>query len=811
MQQQAEDANCVGLSRQTCVAEKCSEPHRRISSEEGVIAMVLNSKSNKLSTKFSRIASASLVIMLMVIFLVSWHQYLQGRSALLQRLNETLTERTLKLTDAINSLSEKNEFMRHWSEHYFVTASDALPASPLISMMEHHEKGNFFYIDQAQPPFQREEVGTIIVGGTSLLGKSALFNKKLGAALELFSFQHIVHERNPFIMWSYCVFFESIGNIFPWVPSEILVSSFQDTNTSEYEIGGGKTIKLVSPENNPDRIGVWTNAYIDKVTRKLMITRASPVYLEDRYEGFVCIDVSLDFLADFVKSVEPFDISPMLINNDGQVLAGLETPKKELPMADEVFKSQFNMGYQEVIQSTKNKFVSIQGFNVISLPIQQNGWHIIYAITEWQIAGNILSDFVVYPILIFCVILFILVIYFVLKTDYIYPSLALVDYIHNEASGMETTEPIVPKEWQGSFQRLSKIFELRTVTTNMPGGIFVLVRNGEGHLSLTFASQWISRLTQFKSHELIDPRFNWLDIFHDDDKERVLASIYASALHLLELNMECRLKVDKDKQIWIKLASHPRRVGEDIVWDGLMLDITDRKLAEQQLLHVLEEKEVLLREVSHRTKNNMQVIYSLLVLQSAGIDDPKVKEIFRETQNRIMSMAKAHQMLYQTTDLTCIDFMSYLQDLSIGLIKSYQSLADKVHLDFHGESVDVSLDTAITGGLVINELISNSLKYAFPENNRGEIRMRMFMDAEQFIHLHYGDDGVGFAENFDIKRASSLGSQLITNLVERQLKGKLEVGIHEHPEFRICFKNEFNCSHNHLVRQPEIKKSTGNL
>jgi two-component sensor histidine kinase len=154
-------------------------------------------------------------------------------------------------------------------------------------------------------------------------------------------------------------------------------------------------------------------------------------------------------------------------------------------------------------------------------------------------------------------------------------------------------------------------------------------------------------------------------------------------------------------------------------------------------------------------------------------------------------MAKAHQMLYQTTDLTRIDFMSYLQDLSIGLIKSYQSVADKVHLDFHGESVAVSLDTAITCGLVVNELISNSLKYAFPENHRGGIRMRMFMDADQFIHLHYGDDGVGFAENFDIKRTSSLGSQLITNLVERQLKGKLEVSIHEHPEFRICFKNEY--------------------
>jgi PAS domain S-box-containing protein len=222
---------------------------------------------------------------------------------------------------------------------------------------------------------------------------------------------------------------------------------------------------------------------------------------------------------------------------------------------------------------------------------------------------------------------------------------------------------------------------------------------------------------------------------------------------------------------------------------ALITEVTPLKVVEQQLRQSIEEKEVLFKELAHRTKNNMQVINSLLGLQASGIGDPKVQEIFKETQNRIMSMAKAHQMLYQAKDLTRIDFKSYLQDLSSGLIRSYKFEADKVRLDFQAEAVDVSLETAVTCGLVVNELMTNSLKYAFPQNRRGVIRIRLFTDEEQFIHLHIGDDGVGFTDNFDFKHLSTLGTRLVTNLVQRQLKGTLDVDIQGSPEFRICFKN----------------------
>jgi two-component sensor histidine kinase len=757
--------------------------------EGGDIEKFRQDQGQRLSVKFRRITAWSMTIILLVMAFVFCQQYSQSRSKLLQQIQSVLTERTLSLNGILARLSNQNEFMRLWTENYLSTASDELPASPLISMMEHREEGDFFYIDHIRPPYQRAEVGTIIVGGNSLSGKDALFNKKLGAALELFAFQHVTHELNPFLAWSYCVFMGGVGNIFPWISSEKIALSFKEPKDASYEIGGGQTRLLVSPEKNPERIGVWTQVYVDKAGKGLMITRASPVYHKDRFEGFVCMDITLEFLSQFALDVDPFERPPLLVNNAGQVLAGAGLKTVLPPIADDILGAALKAGFEEVIRRSEKSYAFINGCNVLSLPVENADWRVIYLIEEWRIARFLIPGFAVYPVLAFCIALFFVVIHRILKTDYILPSIALIDYIQIEAAGENVPVPTVPNEWTDIFHRLYKIFELKTVTANMPGGIFTLIRHSDKQTSLSFVSQWISRLTGISSKDLTHPYYNWLDIIYMDDRQIVAAKIGDSADQLSLLKIECRLAGDEKNPVWISIASQPRMVDEDTVWDGLMLDVTDRKLAQLQLGRSLEEKEVLLREITHRTKNNMQVIHSLLALQSDGISDPKIRAIFKETQNRIISMAKAHQMLYQAKDLTRIDFKAYLYDLSSGLIESYKSTTEKVQLNFQAEQIAVSLDIAVTCGLVVNELISNSLKYAFPANRNGVIRMRLLEGEDQLICLCIGDDGVGFPENFDLKRVSSLGVRLITNLVERQLKGTLEVDIHGSPEFRIYFKN----------------------
>ena len=184
-----------------------------MSGDGGEIETFQHKQTQRLSAMFRRIAGWSMAIILLLMAIVFTHQYIQARAKLLNQSKSALEERALNVTGILLRLSSVNEFMRHFSQYYLATASDALPASPLISMMEHHEQGNFFYIDHVSPPYQRHEVGSVVVGGKTLEARDALANKKIGAALELFAYQHIIHRLNPFIVWSYCVFWGSIGNI----------------------------------------------------------------------------------------------------------------------------------------------------------------------------------------------------------------------------------------------------------------------------------------------------------------------------------------------------------------------------------------------------------------------------------------------------------------------------------------------------------------------------------------------------------------------------------------------------------------------
>jgi PAS domain S-box-containing protein len=223
------------------------------------------------------------------------------------------------------------------------------------------------------------------------------------------------------------------------------------------------------------------------------------------------------------------------------------------------------------------------------------------------------------------------------------------------------------------------------------------------------------------------------------------------------------------------------------VWS--FCDVTERKQAEEQIKTSLREKEVLLAEIYHRTKNNMQVICGLLSLQSMYIADKQVLDIFRETENRIRSMALVHEKLYQAKDLSRIDLKDYIEDLANGLLNSYQVGTDRISLKFDTVTVPLSIDIAVPCGLVVNELMSNSLKHGFPDGREGEIRISVGVSDDNEIKIRYSDNGIGFPKDFDLKKPESLGVRLITNLVENQLAGKLELKADNGAEFQIGFKD----------------------
>ncbi len=201
-------------------------------------------------------------------------------------------------------------------------------------------------------------------------------------------------------------------------------------------------------------------------------------------------------------------------------------------------------------------------------------------------------------------------------------------------------------------------------------------------------------------------------------------------------------------------------------------DVTVSRHAEEQIRASLKEKEVLLKEIHHRVKNNLQIICSLLNLQSNEIEDPAASQKFKESQNRVKAMALIHERLYQSGDLARIDFAGYVQNLTGHLLRSYRVSANVIRLDLQVDSVPMNLDVAIPCGLIINELVSNSLKYAFPKGKGGEILIRFADENGQGMRLIVRDNGIGLPVEANPENTESLGLKLVRSLTD-QLGGSV--------------------------------------
>ena len=211
--------------------------------------------------------------------------------------------------------------------------------------------------------------------------------------------------------------------------------------------------------------------------------------------------------------------------------------------------------------------------------------------------------------------------------------------------------------------------------------------------------------------------------------------------------------------------------------------------AEEQVKASLREKEVLLQEIHHRVKNNLQVISSLLGLQSDHIDNQQAIKVLWDSQNRIRSMALVHEKLYRSTNLAQIDFTQYVQSLAVYLFRSYGVNAQGIRLSIEGDQVFLGIDAAVPCGLLLNELISNSLKHAFPDNQAGQICVGFSKDGDCRVNLTVSDDGVGFPKDIDFPSTKTLGLQLVIMLVE-QLEGTIELDRSGGATFKIVFREQ---------------------
>ncbi|MEG4343314.1 PAS domain S-box protein [Microcoleus sp. A003_D6] len=221
-------------------------------------------------------------------------------------------------------------------------------------------------------------------------------------------------------------------------------------------------------------------------------------------------------------------------------------------------------------------------------------------------------------------------------------------------------------------------------------------------------------------------------------------------------------------------------------FQAVVRDITERKRDEEKIKASLAEKDVLLQEIHHRVKNNLQVISSLLKLQSRYIQDSRVSEMLKESQNRVRSMALVHEQLYQSKNLSDIDFAEYIDNLSHNLFQAYEIHAEGVKLETNIAPCSLNIDTAVPCGLIINELVTNSLKYAFTGQTKGKIKIDFTLDKNTVCVLTVSDSGIGFPQDLDYRKARTLGLRLVGSLV-KQIRGKIELLETAGTTFKITF------------------------
>jgi PAS domain S-box-containing protein len=290
---------------------------------------------------------------------------------------------------------------------------------------------------------------------------------------------------------------------------------------------------------------------------------------------------------------------------------------------------------------------------------------------------------------------------------------------------------------------------------------------------IEYVNPTFTKITGYTFEEAIGNNPRILKSGHTQDDE------YKSMWETLTSGNDWRGKFHNKKKngelFWESASISPIKdeYGEITHYIAVKEDITSQKMNDEKILNSLKEKEVMLREIHHRVKNNLQIVSSLLKLQAGHMKDQQSRDAFIISQNRVKSMALIHQQLYRSTNLSKIDFGDYIKQLTNYLQQAYITNNQKVLINVEAESIFLEVDTAIPCGLIINELISNSFKHAFINQKHPKINVKLTKQDDRKYMLEISDNGIGLPENFDIRNTASLGMQLVVTLTE-QLDGTIE-------------------------------------
>lgn len=598
----------------------------------------------------------------------------------------------------------------------------------------------------------------------------------------------------------------NMGVLFwPGVPWDLEVSS-------DFDMTEGEWFYLADPAHNPSRKTIWTGLYYDDVAGTWMVSVLTPVDIEGQHIATIGCDVLLNDLIHRTTQNGQGQYH-LIFRTDGQLIAHPKYSKQLQDQTDVINLTEMSdpnlmRTFQQIIASDPGQVIiynNEDGQYLATTRIQGPGWIFVTVYPEELITNAALTIAHILLLLgLAALIIEIGLVFMVLRQHVIEPLREFVTVTDHVANGQFDLKQIPPLP----IQRHDEIGRLATAFAHMTRRLqasFNQIQNSEQRYYQLFENSYDTIVVTKPDGRIVDINAAGERLFGYDRVD--LLSMTAQDLYVDPAEREIfRQKIEQDglvanfeTQLQHKdgstcdvilsavLQSEPDK--KTALFQTIIHDFSERKQHEQDITRALGEKETLLRELYHRTKNNMQVIRSMLVLQAAHSPHPEVKKLVQETGNRIQAMALVHQNLYQTQDLSWIDLRSYFKNLSRLLMKSFSPTSAKIKLTLNLEEVHALIDTAIPCGLVINELMSNSLQHGFPDDMEGEIRLDLHKEADSRVVLYYVDTGVGVPDDFDFYKQETLGIQTIIALVVHQLQGTIQFESKNGLAVRIQYKD----------------------
>lgn len=357
--------------------------------------------------------------------------------------------------------------------------------------------------------------------------------------------------------------------------------------------------------------------------------------------------------------------------------------------------------------------------------------------------------------------------------------------IKNSAGRMQSVAQILDITERKKMEERLRESEKRYKDLVEKAGIAILIDDRAGNMK--YVNRTFSDIFGYSAEEAY-ALLN-ISIVHPDDRDRVM-EFHKRRIGGNKIPKRYEFKgIRKDgTEVFCEVDVVVLKEGGNIIGTrSYIWDVTERKEIEEEIKISLKEKEVLLQEIHHRVKNNLQIISSLLNLQSRHVRDKEDLEMFQESRARVRSMALVHEKLYRSKNFADVDFKEYIRSLSRLLFQIYGTDPNSIKLEIDIGDVLLDINTAIPCGLLVNELISNSLKYSFPDGRKGNIHILLHPEKNHKFKLIVSDDGVGLPEDFDINKTESLGLQLVSMLTD-QLRGSIKIDRNNGTAFEITFE-----------------------